>query len=138
MKKIAIINLLILFILSSCDPKSCSEYIVENKLTENIEIILYQDSTITKSIYVPIESRESLASPCAMGGGVRLTLEDTDSIHIILENGAVLKYTNQQMTNNIYDTENRDIWVEEYGKETKYQGSEYRYVYTIDESTIEE
>jgi hypothetical protein len=49
MKKIAIINLLILFILSSCDPKSCSEYIVENKLTENIEIILYQDSTITKS-----------------------------------------------------------------------------------------
>jgi hypothetical protein len=73
-----------------------------------------------------------------MGGGVRLTLEDTDSIHIILENGAVLKYTNQQMTNNIYDIENRDIWIEEYGKETKYQGSEYRYVYTIDESSIGE
>ena len=132
------ISFIMLIILTSCDPKSCVEYIIDNKLTANIDIILYQGSVAYKNVYIPVNSKKELIASCGMGGGGRLTLKDTDSIRIILDDGRELKYTNQQMKNNIYDTENRDIWVEEYGKETRWQGSDYRFVFTIDESTIED
>lgn len=131
-----LISFIMLIILASCDPKSCVEYVIDNKLTTNIDIILYQGAVAYKSVYIPVNSKKELIASCGMGGGGRLTLEDTDSIHIILEDGIILKYTNAQPNNNIYDTENRDIWVEEYGKETRWQGSEYRFVFTIDESTV--
>lgn len=125
----------LLLFLSSCDPKSCSEYIIENELEQNVRVILYTDSE-KEILNIDSKNRIQLSSSCVTGGKVELTLKDTDSIHILLENGAVLKYTNDYPTNTIYDTKNRDIWVEEYGKETKYKGGDYRFVYTIKESDI--
>jgi hypothetical protein len=130
---------------TNCDPHYCADYQIQNDLEQDIEVIFYTNSkyigVIDSIINLKIISkeRERVELLCGMSGSPDgLDLEVHDSIHIILEDGRTLKYTNAQPINNIYDTRNRDIWVEEYGKETKYNGGDYRFVFTIDESTIEE
>ncbi len=130
---------------TNCDPHYCADYQIQNDLEQDIEVIFYTNSkyigVIDSIINLKIISkeRERVELLCGMSGSPDgLDLEVHDSIHIILEDGRALKYTNAQPINNIYDTRNRDIWVEKYGKETKYNGGDYRFVFTIDESTIEE
>jgi hypothetical protein len=140
---IYVFSLLVVLLLTSCDPNYCADYVIQNNLEQDIEVIFFTkfvgigDSTVQLSI--SSKERERVELLCGMSGSPDgLYLKADDSIHIILEDGSILKYTNNQPTNNIYDTENRDIWVEEYGKETRWQGGDYRFVFTIDESTIEE
>ena len=129
--------------LTSCDPNYCADYVIQNDLEQDIEVVFYTKfSGIGDTIVhlaIPSQERERVEMECGMSGSYpKLDLLGNDSIHIILEDGRTLKYTNNQPINNIYDTINRDIWVEEYGKETKYKGGDYRFVFTINESTIED
>lgn len=128
---------------TSCDPNYCADYQIQNDLEQDVEVVFYTrfsgiGDTIVR-LAIPSKERERVEIECGMSGSYpKLDLLGDDSIHIMLEDGRTLKYTNAQPINNIYDTRNRDIWVEEYGKETKYKGGDYRFVFTIDESTIEE
>ena len=140
-----IVSFISIIILTSCDPHYCADYVIQNELEQDIDITLYTNSRYTyfvdSIVYlnIPSKNRERVELLCGMSGSPDgLDMGGYDSIHIILKDGRELKYTNQQMKNNIYDTENRDIWVEEYRKETKYRGGDYRFVFTIDESTIED
>jgi len=127
--------------LTSCDPNYCADYVIQNDLEQDIKVVFYTNFSgigdTTVRLAVPANERERVEIECGMSGSYpKLDLLRDDSIHIILEDGRTLKYTNAQPKNNIYDTENRDIWVEEYGKETRWQGGDYRFVFTIDESTV--
>jgi hypothetical protein len=131
--------------LTSCDPNYCADYVIQNDLDQDVEIVFYTNSkyigvgdSITR-LQIASQERNRVEIKCGMSGSYpKLDLLANDSIHIILEDGSILKYTNNQPKNNIYDTRNRDIWIEEYGKETRWKGGDYRFVFTIDESTIEE
>lgn len=120
-----------IIIFYSCDPSSFATYRILNNTSQDLNIIQYSDNNDTLSIMSHKE--EIIASLEDMGGRIYLSYVDKDSITIndYSSNVQLKIFYPNSYGKNIYNTENREVWIE-----NKKGKMDYEYTFEITEEDI--
>ncbi|MCH7403288.1 hypothetical protein ACFOUP_10080 [Belliella kenyensis] len=106
--KILVLSIIILG-LYSCDPNSCVDYLIENKLNSNIILRSHDQSNF---IDQEINSRsfKNQLSRCDIGSSPTILEITSDSIHLIVDNIVKKTYYPDSPGKNIFNTQDQDSW----------------------------
>lgn len=106
MKKFIILGMLAL---SSCVKDDCVDYLIENKINNALEIILFEDGVSSRNIEIAPISNYSELSICDWGGNA-ITYSIYDSIQIKVNDIIRKTYYPNDTGKSIFKTQDRESW----------------------------